>query len=257
MILLSSIILTRRLPFIPGCNSIIPSSPMRVPFLLRTFLPLVCATLACDAFLFQNGLKSVQRPFTLIHAGAVQSETPKAGYVPKWKKKNTIAEELGSIGDVGFENVGLKGSIPVIFKQGNETKTSMAWTGQPIKDVASQAGQFIKYGCGKGDCGTCECMVNGKWIRPCVATVPAMSKGEELIIQLKAMKSKGTSSGTFFSIRSFLMGFWNNLLGMIGFVKFRRAARKNWEERREYEARVLQRTLEIKMQRAAAKLKHA
>ena len=125
----------------------------------------------------------------------------------------------------------------------------MAWAGQPIRDVASQAGQFIKYGCGKGECGTCECMVNGKWIRPCVATVPALSAQEELVVQVKAIKSKSTSSGTFFSIRSFLMGFWNNLLGMVGFVKFRRAARENWEERQAYEDLVRQKTMEKKMRR--------
>jgi hypothetical protein len=172
-------------------------------------------------------------------------------YEPKWKKKGTLAEEQGSIKELGFESVGLKGTIPVVFKQGNDTRTSMAWAGQPVRDVASSAGQYIKYGCGKGECGTCECMVNGKWIRPCIATVPAMSTGEELIVQLKEFKSKSTSSGTFFSIRSFLMGFWNNILGMIGFVTFRRAARKNMEERIDYEELVRLKTLEKKKKKAA------
>lgn len=184
---------------------------------------------------------------------AVQSPNSKGkGYVPKWTKKTTLADEQGSINDVGFENVGLKGTIPVVFKQGNDTRTSMAWAGQPLRDVATQAGQFIKYGCGKGECGTCECMVNGQWLRPCTATVPAMVAGQELVVQVKAVKSKSTSSGTFFSIRSFLMGFWNNLLGMIGFVKFRRAAKRNWEERKAYEDLVAQKTLEKKLKRAAA-----
>ena len=47
------------------------------------------------------------------------------------------------------------------------------------------------------------------------------------------------------------MGFWNNLLGMIGFVKFRRAAIKNWEERRAYEELVRVKTIEKRMQRLA------
>lgn len=207
---------------------------------------------ASHAYIFQSPSRRATKGIVpLIVRGAVQSQS-KAGYTPKWTKKGTLAEEAGSIDDVGFDKVGLKGSTPVVFKQGNETRTSMAWTGQPIKDVASQAGQFIKYGCGKGDCGTCECMVNGKWIRPCIAKVPSLAAGEELVIQLKEVKSKSKSSGKFFSIRSFIMGFWNNFLGMIGFVKFRRAARKNWEERREYEALVAKRTLELKMERAAA-----
>jgi ferredoxin len=182
---------------------------------------------------------------------AVESPNSKGkGYVPKWTKKSTLADEQGSINDLGFANVGLKGTIPVVFRQGNETRTSMAWAGQPLRDVATQAGQFIKYGCGKGECGTCECMVNGKWIRPCTATVPAVVSGEQLIVQVKAIKTKSKSSGKFFSLRSFIMGFWNNLLGMIGFVKFRKAAKKNWEERKAYEDLVAQKTLEKKMRKA-------
>mmetsp|Transcript_112527 Transcript_112527/g.220556 ORF Transcript_112527/g.220556 Transcript_112527/m.220556 type:complete len:234 (+) Transcript_112527:55-756(+) len=198
------------------------------------------------SLLFSSGSK---RPIIVL--AAVQSPNSKGkGYVPKWTKKSTLADEQGSSNDLGFANVGLKGTIPVVFKQGNETRTSMAWAGQPLRDVATQAGQFIKYGCGKGECGTCECMVNGKWIRPCTATVPSLVSGEELIVQVKAIKTKSKSSGTFFSFRSFIMGFWNNLLGMIGFVKFRKAAKKNWEERKAYEDLVAQKTLEKKMRKA-------
>jgi len=73
-----------------------------------------------------------------------------------------------------------------------------------------------------------------------------------LIVQVKAVKSKSVSSGKFFSIQSFLMGFWNNFLGMIGFVKFRKAARKNWEERKSYDDLVLQKTMAKKLARARA-----
>lgn len=217
------------------------------------------AGLSLFAFLVATGAFTPSRLFSSFNdqrvslLEAVQSPNSKGkGYVPKWTKKSTLAEEQGSINDLGFEKVGLKGTIPVVFRQGNETRTSMAWAGQPMRDVATQAGQFIKYGCGKGECGTCECMVNGKWIRPCTATVPALASGEELIVQVKAIKNKSKSSGTFFSIKSFLMGFWNNLIGMIGFVKFRKAAMKNWEERKAYEDLVAQKTLEKKMRKATS-----
>jgi hypothetical protein len=167
-------------------------------------------------------------------------------YVPKWKKKATLAEELGK--PVTASEVGLKGTVPVTFKMGNETRSTMASPGDPIRFVANQAGQFILYGCGKGECGTCEAMCNGKWIRPCVATVPNDVAGD-LVIVVKSVKSKRVSSGKFFTARSFVMGFWNNLLGMIGFVRDRRAARKNWNERREYEDLIAKRTLEKKMAR--------
>jgi hypothetical protein len=61
---------------------------------------------------------------------------------------------------------------------------------------------------------------------------------------LKEIKNKAKSSGKFYSFRSFLMGFYNNLLGMVGFVKRRRAAKKNWEERMEMEELIRQKTLE-------------
>ena len=123
----------------------------------------------------------------------------------------------------------------------------LAWHGPDSPcGMSPQAGQFIQYGCGKGECGTCECMMNGKWVRPCIATAG------DLIVQVKAVKSKSVSSGKFFSIRSFLMGFWNNFLGMIGFVKFRKAARNNWEERKSYDDLVLQKTMAKKLARARA-----
>ena len=162
-----------------------------------------------------------------------------------------MAEEMGGDGTKDLAQIGLKGTIPVVFKQGNQTKTTMAIPGQPLRDVASQAGQFIKYGCGKGECGTCEAMVDGKWIRPCSTAVPALAQGQEYVIQVKEVKAKSTSSGKFYSARSFVMGFWNNLLGMVGFVKYRRNAKKNWNERKEYEDLIRQKTLEKK----AAKLK--
>lgn len=90
--------------------------------------------------------------------------------------------------------------------------------------------------------------VNGQWIRPCCALVPVelSGTGQTMVVQVKEVKAKSTSSGKFYSIRSFFMGFWNNLLGMIGFVKYRRAAKKNWQERQEYEDLIKRKTMEKK-----------
>jgi ferredoxin len=190
------------------------------------------------------------RPTNVANAAATSSlfattvPRKKKGYEPTWKKRQTLAEAGGS---KDFKDIGLKGTIEVIFKQGNETKSTMAIVGQPLRDVATQAGQFVKYGCGKGECGTCEALIDGKWIRPCSTNVPALQPGQQLVVQVKEGKAaKTTSSGKFYSLRSFIMGFWTNLLGMIGFVKTRRAAKRNWEERQEYEALIRQKTLEKK-----------
>jgi len=168
-------------------------------------------------------------------------------YQPKWKKKKTLADESGE--PPAFDSVGLTGTVPVLFKMGNETRTTMATVGQPLRDVASQAGQYIKYGCGKGECGACECLSNGQWIRPCTAVVPAnfdVDGSGEYVITVKAVKNKARSSGKFYSVRSFLMGFYNNVLGMAGMVITRRAAKKNYNERMDYEDMVKQKVLEKK-----------
>lgn len=171
----------------------------------------------------------------------------KKGYDPKWKKKETLADKSGK---TDFKDIGLVGTIPVVFKQGNATRTTMAIVGQPLRDVATQAGQFIKYGCGIGECGTCECMMDGKWVRPCSTNVPPLAQGQELVVTVKGIKNKAVSSGKFYSFRSFFMGFWNNLIGMFGMVRFRRAAKKNWAERQEYENSIAARTAEKKRLKA-------
>jgi ferredoxin len=157
---------------------------------------------------------------------ATNKEKPKRKprYEPKWVKKATLAEQLGDAGgDDDFDKKGIKGSIPVMFKtqNSNVTKTTMALPGQPLRDVATQAGQFIKYGCGRGECGTCECLVAGQWIRPCVATVPldfmpsTSTMQTHYTITCKGTKNKGISGGKFYSVRSIFVGFWNNLLGTL------------------------------------------
>lgn len=168
-------------------------------------------------------------------------------YQPKWKKKKTLAEESGETAPPSA--VGLTGTVPVMFKMGDETKTSMASVGQPLRDVASQAGQYIKYGCGKGECGTCECLSNGQWIRPCTAVVPAdfdMDGSGTYTIMVKEVKNKARSSGKFYSVRSFLMGFYNNILGMGGMIFTRRAAKRNYDERMGYEDMVKAKVMEKK-----------
>lgn len=92
---------------------------------------------------------------TSTELSAILSGEGRKNYVPKWKKKQTLAEEAPTL---DLEAKGIKGTINVRFQQGNATKLYLARPGQPLRDVALQAGQFIKYGCGKGECGTCEAL---------------------------------------------------------------------------------------------------
>lgn len=183
-------------------------------------------------------------PLYMSTATDKDKSAKKERYVPKWKKKETLAEMEG---DLSAKDKGLVGAVPITFQQGKDAETATfietaAMPGQPLKLVASQAGQYIKYGCGKGECGTCESFCNGKYLRPCVDVVPTdletdPETGEypQLLIQVKGTKAKVVSSGKFFSVKSFFMGFWNNLLGMAGFVRDKRRAKKNYKERIEKE----------------------
>jgi len=165
-------------------------------------------------------------------------------YTPKWKKKKTLAEDVGDISPI---DKGISGTVQIVFQQGENKITTMANPGDPIRAVASNAGQFIQYGCGKGDCGTCQSKCNGKWIKPCVATVPGdLAEGDSLVIEVKKVKNKARSSGKFYSVRSFFMGFYNNVLGMFAFVKTRGKAKKNFSERIEYEALIAKKAAEKK-----------
>lgn len=52
-------------------------------------------------------------------------------------------------------------------------KKTQAIPGQRMKDVVRSARAPIKFNCEDGQCGTCECLVNGRKTRVCVAKVPA------------------------------------------------------------------------------------
>merc|ERR1719482_2291085 len=136
-----------------------------------------------------------------------------------WSKRRTLAETEGGATDKGAEAVGLTGTIPVEFSQGNDTLSTMAIAGQPLSEVAAQAGQYIKYKCGKGECGTCQVRVNGEWVKTCVSRVPAyVEGGGNFDVWVRPSMAKSKKASRFFSVRSFFDGFKNNVLGMVGFV---------------------------------------
>mmetsp|Transcript_13344 Transcript_13344/g.27997 ORF Transcript_13344/g.27997 Transcript_13344/m.27997 type:complete len:250 (-) Transcript_13344:238-987(-) len=218
----------------------------------------------CHAFSATSSSAKTTPSKSILYMSTSETESRPAKeerYVPKWKKKATLAETIGQ--DLDPQDKGLVGSVPITFQQGEgENATRIETTaipGQSLKLVASQAGQFIKYGCGKGECGTCEALCNGKYLRPCIDSVPVdlipdATTGEysPLVIQVKGTRAKVVSSGKFFSVKSFILGFWNNLLGMAGFVRDRRAARKNWEERMKNEEDILKLTMEKKRRKREA-----
>jgi hypothetical protein len=131
--------------------------------------------------------------------------------------------------------LGLTGTIPVVFQQGGESRKTMALVGQPLKEVAIQAGQFIQYKCGKGECGTCEVKVDGKWVRTCSTMVPYLAEGETYEVTVRPSMVKSKKSSRFFPFTSFISGAKNNILGMVGFVREGRKSRDAFNDRMNFE----------------------
>jgi len=148
-----------------------------------------------------------------------------------WSRRETVAETIGGADEQGAEAVGLTGTIPVQFLQGNDTIKTMAHVGQPLSAVAAQAGQHIKYQCRKGECGTCEVRVDGKWIRTCVSQVPYVEAGDTYSVFVKGSMKKAKTSARFYSVRSIFAGLKNNVMGMAGFVREGRRSQGRFKER--------------------------
>jgi len=175
----------------------------------------------------------------LVTPCACRSPRAVSAAMKVWEKRKTLADDTGGASDKGFSSVGLEGTIPVTFTQGNVTLSTMAMQGQKLSQVAAQSGQFIKYKCGKGECGTCEVRVDGQWIRTCSVKVPYVPKGETYEVFVRDSMKKSKKATRFFSFKSFISGAKNNIIGMFGFVTEGRKSKKAFDERLDREAEVL------------------
>jgi len=64
-----------------------------------------------------------------------------------------------------------KNKVMVTIQPGNKKIECVA--GQSLKDITRQARCKIEYNCSRGECGTCEILVDGKRTRTCVSRLPA------------------------------------------------------------------------------------
>ena len=167
-------------------------------------------------------------------------------------RAQTLAEKAGGIAQFGEDAVGLIGNVPVTFTQGNETIATKAIVGQPLSEVASQCGQYIKYQCRKGECGTCEVRINGQWTRTCVTKVPHVAQGETFAVHVRGSMVKTAKSSRFYSFKSIIAGAKNNLLGMVGFVREGRRSSSSFKHRIDSEKELLEAVKARKAARLAA-----
>ena len=165
-------------------------------------------------------------------------------------RSQTLAETVGGA-EGGVAKVGLEGNVPVTFTQGNDTISTMAYVGQPLSAVASQCGQYIKYQCRKGECGTCEVRIDGQWTRTCVTKVPPLGKGESLDVHVRGSMIKTAKSSRFYSFKSIITGLKNNVLGMVGFVREGRRSKAAFNDRINAEKELLEKVRAKKAAREA------
>lgn len=108
--------------------------------------------------------------------------------------------------------------------------------GSKLSEVAEQAGVEINYKCRKGECGTCEVKVNGKWVKACQSTIDPLSSGERYDVFVKpASEAAKKKPSKFFSPASFVEGVINNGLGVVGFVTTALSVDDEFEERMKRE----------------------
>lgn len=141
-------------------------------------------------------------------------------------------------GDI-LKKAGLKkDTIAVEFTKGEQFVTVQAKKGDSLSAVAEAAGVEIKYKCKKGECGTCEVNVGGKWVKACQTSIDALPKGvEALQITVKDIqKAPEKAPSKFFSPASFVEGVVNNGLGVVGFVQVALKADDEFNARMKREA---------------------
>uniref|UniRef100_A0A7S1CYE3 2Fe-2S ferredoxin-type domain-containing protein n=1 Tax=Cyclophora tenuis TaxID=216820 RepID=A0A7S1CYE3_CYCTE len=78
-----------------------------------------------------------------------------------------------TLGKKNKESAGLKGGGPKYDQVTLNGKPIKAVAGQKVSQVAAAARVKITYSCKKGDCGTCEILMNGRMTKACQAKIPA------------------------------------------------------------------------------------
>lgn len=130
--------------------------------------------------------------------------------------------------------------VQVEFQPANILYT--AKVGDQLSEVAEKANVAINYKCKKGECGTCQVFVEGKWIKTCQTTIPPMEPGKNFAVTVKPFKEKAK----FFSPQSFLDGVINNGLGVVGFITESVKVDDEFNERMEREKKLQQKIEEKK-----------
>eukprot|EP01039_Chlorochromonas_danica_P007385 gene7385-8168_t len=137
-------------------------------------------------------------------------------------------------------------AVDVEFVQTHKTVKAEAEVGEKISAVARRSGVEIQYKCGKGECGTCQVRMDGKWVKTCIGT-PIISPVTNPVLRIQVPeKGEKARPAKFFTPASFVEGIINNGVGVIGFVKESLKADDAFEKRMERERKLAAKVAERK-----------
>lgn len=129
-----------------------------------------------------------------------------------------------------------------------------------MSDVATRAGVEINYKCRKGECGTCQVRIDGKWVKACQAAIAPSSLGSGSILRINTsskaslgQEAEKKKPSKFFSPASFVEGVINNGLGVIGFLKEAKKVDSAYERRIQREKELQERVAARKQQQNSEK----
>merc|ERR1719460_1490726 len=100
--------------------------------------------------------------FAILACGAVAFAPPTAA-PRRWRSSRTTVQ----MGFMDGLNKAAAAGVPIEICG----KKMQAVKGQKLKDLIRASRAPIRFNCEKGDCGSCESMVNGKKMRVCRAAV--------------------------------------------------------------------------------------
>jgi len=107
---------------------------------------------------FQAPRPAVRATSTVVDMGFMD------GFKKAFENDPTYAGDKGS---AGLSSTKQPIEVTIV---GRKTK---ALPGQRMKDVIRASRAPIPFNCENGECGTCECLVNGRKVRVCKYNVPA------------------------------------------------------------------------------------
>lgn len=92
-------------------------------------------------------------------------------------------------------------------------------------------------------------LIDGKWVHACQTTIPSM---DQFIVNIRPGKVKSKKASGFFSAQSFVDGFTNNALGVVGFVAEGIKEEDNYQVRMDREKELLAKVAAKKAAKDAA-----